>query len=215
MPRRLVAGRGRRSIAAPVLFAGKSVGEEGIFLSVGMAKLCLFEDIMWYVIQVRTGNEEKIRIQCEKLIDRAVLRRCFLPYYESMRRYQGSWHKEQKILFPGYVFLVSEKPERLFLELKRVVGLAKMLGVGEDVVALSREEIEFLCAMGREEQIVEMSVGIMEGSRVRVLEGPLQGREGLICRVDRHRRRAYLEIEMFGRKLQTQVGLEIVEKATS
>ena len=36
---------------------------------------------MWYVMQVRAGTEENIRLQCSRKIPREVLERCFIPYY--------------------------------------------------------------------------------------------------------------------------------------
>ena len=35
---------------------------------------------MWYVIQVRTGMEEEIRQQCERVIEKEILEHCFIPY---------------------------------------------------------------------------------------------------------------------------------------
>lgn len=167
---------------------------------------------MWYVIQVKTGNEEEISTQCSRIVDPAVLEKSFIPYCEQMKKYHGEWHKEKKVLFPGYVFLVSGDKDRLFLELKKVTGLTKLLGTGQEVVPLTLPEIEFLQRFGKEDQIVEMSRGIIENDRVIITSGPLKGNEALIKKIDRHKRRAYLEIEMFGRKVETQVGLEIVEK---
>ena len=69
--------------------------------------------------------------------------------------------------------------------------------------------------MGNEKQEVEMSIGIIEGDRVHIFEGPLQGMEGLIRKIDRHKRMAYLEVEMFGRMVEMRVGLEIIEKITA
>ena len=73
-----------------------------------------------------------------------------------MKKYHGEWHKEKKVLFPGYVFLVSGDKDRLFLELKKVTGLTKLLGTGQEVVPLTLPEIEFLQRFGKEDQIVEM-----------------------------------------------------------
>lgn len=168
--------------------------------------------LMWYVIQVRTGTEEDIQTQCAKLIGSEALERSFIPYSEQMKRYHGQWHKEKKPLFPGYVFLISPDKEQLFLQLKQVMGLTKLLGTGDEIVPLTEEEIRFLLEFGSEEQIVAMSEGIIENDQVLITRGPLKGREGLIKRIDRHKRRAYLEIGMFGRTLKTQVGLEIVVK---
>ena len=44
---------------------------------------------MWYVIQVRTGTEENIRLQCEANIPVEIMERCFIPYYEERRRIRG------------------------------------------------------------------------------------------------------------------------------
>ena len=63
---------------------------------------------MWYVMQVRTGTEENIRCQCQRLISSNVLERCFILYYQQKKRFQGEWHIQERILFPGYVFLIAE-----------------------------------------------------------------------------------------------------------
>ena len=55
---------------------------------------------MWYVLQVRTGTEESIRTQCRSNISEAVLKRCFIPYYEEKRRIRGTWTVLKKVLFP-------------------------------------------------------------------------------------------------------------------
>lgn len=167
---------------------------------------------MWYVVQVRSGLEEAICLQCRRLISDTVLVRCFVPYYKAKKKYQGKWHTEERILFPGYVFMITDHPERLYLELKKVSGLTKMLGTGDDIIPLTEEEVKFLKTFGREEQVVDMSEGIIENDTVKILKGPLKGREGFIKKIDRHKRKAYLEVEMFGRTVEMQVGVEIVAK---
>lgn len=167
---------------------------------------------MWYVVQVRTGTEHSICRQCDANVSPKILERCFIPYYEEKKRIRGSWTVQQKLLFPGYVFMITENIEELYLQLKQVIGLTKLIGTGEEIVPLSEEERDFLLGFGGEDQIVEMSEGIIEGSQVKVLSGPLMGREGLIRKIDRHKRKAYLEVEMFGRVQMVQVGLEITMK---
>lgn len=167
---------------------------------------------MWYVMQVRTGNEEEIKLQCEKLIEPEILERCFIPYYEQMKRYHGRWHKEKRILFPGYVFLVSDAKEKLPFALKRVMGLTKLIKADGEILPLTEAEVDFLLDFGKEEQVVGMSKGIIVNDKVMIQEGPLKGNEGLIKKIDRHKRKAWLELSLLGRTVETQVGLEIVEK---
>lgn len=167
---------------------------------------------MWYVIQVITGMEENIKCQCEKLIHTEILQRCFIPYYEEKKKYQGSWHTETKVLFPGYVFLVTDHILELQEQLHKVLGLTKLIGTGNEIIPLSDQEVALLQRLGKDDQVVEMSVGVIENERVCILEGPLKGMEGNIKKIDRHKRKAWIEVEMFGRVMEMQVGCEILEK---
>ena len=167
---------------------------------------------MWYVVQVRAGTEEKIRHQCLKMVDRKILEQCFVPYYEEKKRYQGEWHTEKKLLFPGYVFAVSGRLEDLYKSLRKIEGLTKLLGTGEEIVPLTQEEEALLKKMGAGEKPVELSLGIIENGIVTITEGPLEGMEGCIRRIDRHKRKVWLEVSMFGRTIEMEAGLEIVKK---
>ncbi len=167
---------------------------------------------MWYVIQVRTGTEENIRLQCQKYMFSDVLNDCFIPYFEEKKHIQGKWKIQKRILFPGYVFLDADESEQLSRKLKNVSGLTKLLGTGDEVVPLTEEEVRFLMAFGGDEQIVQISEGIIENSKVIILSGPLTGKEGYIKKIDRHKRKALLEISLFGRMQRIQVGLEILSK---
>lgn len=167
---------------------------------------------MWYVVQVQTGTEERIKAQCIRMIGEDILERCFIPYYEEKKKYLGDWHTEKRILFPGYVFMVSGRLADLYQELFKVVGLTKLLGTGKEIVPLSEEETALLKRMGAGERPLEISTGLIENGTVMVTEGPLVGMEGCIRRIDRHKRKAWLEIDMFGRTLEMEVGLEIIEK---
>ncbi|MGN0251427.1 MAG: antiterminator LoaP [Oliverpabstia sp.] len=167
---------------------------------------------MWYVIQVHTGTEEKVCQQCEKVMDSSVLERCFIPRFQKKKRFLGEWHMQNEILFPGYVFLITEHLDELVYSLKQVNGMAKFLKTGDEITPLSQQEVGLLMKLGSEKQEVEMSTGIIEGDKVNVFDGPLQGMEGLIKKINRHKRMAYLEVEMFGRKVEMRAGLEIIEK---
>lgn len=135
---------------------------------------------MWYVVQVRSGTEHNIRIQCNKKIPNTIMERCFIPYYEEKKKQNGSWNTLQKILFPGYIFMITEDVEKLFFHLKTIEGMTKLIGAGNDIIPLTEEEIIFLQRLGGDEQIVSMSEGIIEGTQVIITSGPLMGMEGLI-----------------------------------
>lgn len=59
---------------------------------------------------------------------------------------------------------------------------------------------------------MEDFVGFIRGDRVFVTLGPLQGRESVIRKIDRHKRRAKIELEFMGDRRIFDVALEIVSK---
>lgn len=162
------------------------------------------------MIQVTTGKEEQILDMIKKYGAQEYLKECFIPKYERRRKYLGQWHQEEAVLFPGYIFIISDEVEDLYLALKQVPQLTKLLGVGEKWTPMTKEDIEIMERLSGKDRVVRFSEGYMVGNKVVVLEGPLQGMEGVIKKIDRHKRKAYLEIPMFGRVLNAQVGLEIV-----
>lgn len=89
-------------------------------------------------------SEENIRCQCQRLISSDTLERCFIPYYQQKKRFQGEWHIQERILFPGYVFLITQNLEKLVESLKKVIGMTRLLGTGEEIIPLSQEEINLL-----------------------------------------------------------------------
>ena len=170
---------------------------------------------MWYVVQVRTGTEKEIITQCEKKIDHGILKRCFVPYYEAMKKYKGEMAPGTVvILFPGYVFMITDEVESLYLELKSIIGLTKLIGTGREVIPLKKEEVDFLTAFGKERWGAGgRNVDRNFGKRLCPYHRRSAERAGaMIRKIDRHKRKASLEIPMFGRILETQAGLEIVEK---
>ena len=82
----------------------------------------------------------------------------------------------------------------------------------ETIYPLKDGEVEFLKTFGKEDHIVNMSVGFIEGDRIHITEGPLQGREGLIAKIDRHKRIAYISVNIFNEETTAKVGLEIISK---
>ena len=167
----------------------------------------------WYVIQVRSKLEEKIKKSCEMIISKEFLKECFIPRNLRLKKINGKWIEDEEILFNGYVFLVSDTPDELFLELKKIPDLTKMLGKSNnEIFPLYDDEVAFLKSLSNDGHVVEMSTGIIINDLVNITSGPLQGKEGIIKKIDRHKRIAFIEVELFGKTTIAKVGLEIISK---
>ena len=168
---------------------------------------------MWYAVWIRTGQEEKLLKLCrEKITDRQVMEDCFLPKYERAWREKGQWGKKEEILFPGYLFFVTDHPLLLGQELKKIPEFTKILGDEDGAIPLYEHEVDFLKKYTNDEHVMEMSMGFLEGDKLVITEGALKDYEGKVVHIDRHKRLATLEMEFFGRVVNMTVGVEIVGK---
>ena len=144
--------------------------------------------------------------------DSAYLSRSFIPRRVIQIKRKGQWGKVEKPLFPGYFFVDSEDPESLSEKVRNLEGFNQILTTEKKFFPLYEKDAEFIEKLYNKEGIFDISEGYIEGDQIVVTSGPLKGQEGLIKKIDRHKRIAYLEFDMFDQTIQVSVALEIVEK---
>lgn len=168
-------------------------------------------DKHWYVLYVCGNKEQSIVsfLRSEDLLG-------FTPLMERLHKKQGVFHKVIVPMFPNYVFVSTELNQTEFNEKLRALrgrkqGIVKQLvHDNEGTSALRDDEQAFLSSLMDEEYLVKHSVGIIEGDRVVIMEGPLIGLESKIVKINRHNRIAYLDQELLGRPIK--ISLEIIKK---
>ncbi len=125
----------------------------------------------WYVAHTRP--------RCEKKLVQYCAREGFsttLPLYHVLHKYRGKTVEFQKPLFPGYVFLRLEKPERQKVYQSDYV--ANLLEV-VDQVLFEHQLNDILQAIDTGMDVC-LAPQITAGDRVRIKSGPLRGMEGLV-----------------------------------
>lgn len=166
---------------------------------------------MWYVIQVYTGQETEIAGQCrERVLEEG--EEAFIPLVERMTKACGEWAPVKTRLFPGYVFIETDRPQDLYMRLKKVRAMTRLLKTGEEITPLYKEEEEYLRGLQDEEHVVRYSEGYLEGDRLVVTSGALKGYEGKIKKLLRHKRLVVLEVSLLGREVEVTLGLGVVER---
>ncbi len=88
---------------------------------------------MWYVVQVRTGDELKIsnRLQFEVKSDDEEI---FVPLYERRKCIKGEWRRVTTPLFPGYIFFQTHDVEGMYRRLHKIDAFTKVLKTGECIL---------------------------------------------------------------------------------
>ena len=125
-----------------------------------------------YVVQVIGGQEESAS---EMIIKHAqdIVEDCFIPRHEFMYRKSGHWHCKLRKLFPGYVFVATDEPERVRAAIRRMPAFSRML------TTAAMHAYPFLLNASSsddsvthtETHVMGMREGIIEGDRVMVTRG--------------------------------------------
>ena len=99
----------------------------------------------WYVIQVRSGHEERIVDACHTYIPKTILKHAFIPKYKHVRKIRGEWKQLESPLFSGYVFLITDHINELFHSLHMIPEYTKLLGNdGDDIFPLTKQDAYFI-----------------------------------------------------------------------
>lgn len=169
---------------------------------------------MWYVIHTMSGTEQKCMQQCMQYVDASDYVEMFVPHYISKKHFKKEWHDVEKTLFPGYLFVDTDRIEAVMEGLTKVHQYTRVLKDADVVSPITKEEQEFLSNMMDEHHIVRYSEGFLIGEKVCITSGPLKHYQGCIKTVDRHRRIAKLMIPVFGGMTQVEVGFGAVKRVS-
>lgn len=167
---------------------------------------------MWYVIQTLGGEEEHTADMIRKRVPPDYMKECFVPKRERIKKFGGQWNKVEETLFPAYIFVVTDRPEELYQELRQVPRLTKVLGrEGQNFYPLDEGEERLVREIGGQAHRAPVSkIEVGEGKQIRVLEGPLKGYVGNVVKVDLHKREALIRIRFMGRETELRLGIEMV-----
>lgn len=166
---------------------------------------------MWYVIQVYTGKELEIAQQCrERVVDEG--EDVFVPLAERWTKIRGERTLITSRLFPGYVFIETDRIEDFYKRLNRIYAMTKVLRTGDEMTPIQKEEEEYLRKLGGDEHVVKYSEGYIEGDKLVVTSGPLKDFEGKVKKILRHKRLVVMEFSLLGQTVEVTLGLGVVER---
>jgi transcription antitermination factor NusG len=154
----------------------------------------------WYAAYTCARHEKRV---AEQLRARSV--ELFLPLFRSVRRWKNGPAIVDLPLFPGYVFVRIALRDRM--RVLQVPSVVRLVGFDGQPAAMPDEEIQSLQDLLARTLRAEPHPYLTAGRRVRVLEGPLQGREGVILR-KKNRARLVISVDL----IQRSVAVEMEER---
>lgn len=152
---------------------------------------------MWYVLQVSTGKEMAVT---STLTNNQVL--AYVPRENRLIRKGGGWCQKEYTLFPGYVFLNLNYTAENYYMVKAIPGVLRFLGPdGLHPSTLTYLEAEWIKLLAGEGKPLEPTTAqLTPEGEVKLGTGILQHFPSRIKKIDKHSRRATVELSVCGEK---------------
>lgn len=155
----------------------------------------------WYAIWTRSHSEQLVADQLQaKGFD------VFLPKIGIWSRRGGVRHVIQVPMFSSYLFLHEVVDKQRYIEVQKARGIVRILGERWDrLAAIPDPEIETLQhALDAGANVIPHPY-LHEGQRVRIVEGPLRGVEGLLVKNQSKKGLLVLSVNLLRRSVAAQV----------
>lgn len=167
----------------------------------------------WYVLQTRTGDEERLVEMIHKVIPENLYEECFVIYHEQLWRRQKENFIQVKQAFPGYVFIACRKPEALFFCLKQLPMMAKMMADDtSSFLSLESEEAVFLAQIMDERHIIRLSYLETDGEgKILQVAGPLASCASQIACCKFGKRYVLVRLRLLGKEKEVLLGIILKE----
>ncbi|AFG38255.1 antiterminator LoaP [Spirochaeta africana] len=174
-----------------------------------------------YILQVHTGYEHHTAQRLQQLSRSIITDTCRVVLHSLDRelriRARGQRRLVRKPLYPGYIFLESDCPTDNLLQLiQQVPSAVRFLQANSDITPVRPQEETMLRRLMQFGQVIPRSrVVLQPKQRIQVIQGPLQGLEGIIERVDRRRERVRVRLVMSNKPFSFDIGIEVVQPHTT
>jgi len=171
---------------------------------------------MYFVIHTTRGQEEELIRKIKRRKESSCFEDVFIIKRDLKKKFNGKWNDVTERLFPGYIFVETEEPKKMHLLLNEIEGYSKVVGFKDDeiihYIPLSEVEEDFIKGLAGKENDYTIGVSeieVLEGKKIRVISGPLLGQEGIVKKVNLHKRVAEVEIIFLNQPVMIEFGIDI------
>ena len=172
------------------------------------------EGLSWYIVQCYALYEQKVRdriLQMQENEFKDIVHRVLLPEEETVEIKNNERKEKIKKMFPGYLFVQMKPDEGAWYMLRRLPGVAKLVGTKNEPTPVSEDEINrILRQLGEKMKKIEVDFEINEV--IKVISGPFRGYTGSISEINPERGKLKSLISIFGRETPVELDFDQVEK---
>ena len=180
------------------------------------------DKMRWYVVQVYSGFEGKVRDSINEEIERQGLTGDFdsvvVPTEEVIELRRGAKARVEKKLLPSYILVRMHLSDETWHLVKNTPRVIDFLGADKVPAPISNSEARRMLRLTKgvadssQTPAPRLSVSFMIGEQVRVSDGPFMSCNGVVESVDEERARLKVSVTIFGRATPVELDYTQVDK---
>ena len=174
----------------------------------------------WYVVRAVSGQENKIKSYIESDIARLGLsdyvEEVLVPTEKVIQIRNGKKVNNERNYFPGYIMIKANLSGEVPHIIRSITNVIGFLGEtkGGDPVPLRTSEVNRM--LGKVDELSVQSENVVIpfkiGETIKVIDGPFNGFNGNIEKVNEEKRKLEVMVKIFGRKTPLELSYMQVEK---
>jgi transcriptional antiterminator NusG len=175
----------------------------------------------WYVVRAVSGQENKIKAYIENEISRLGLEdyvdQVLVPTEKVIQIRNGKKINKERVYFPGYIMIQANLSGEIPHIIKSITNVIGFLGEtkGGDPVPLRQSEVNRM--LGKVDELAveadsNVAIPFTIGETVKVIDGPFNGFDGTIEKINEEKRKLEVMVKIFGRKTPLELSYMQVDK---
>lgn len=174
----------------------------------------------WYVVRAVSGQENKVKNYIETEINKLgmadYVSQVLVPTEKVVQVRDGKKISKDRVYFPGYVMIEANLTGEIPHVIKSISGVIGFLGEtkGGDAVPLRLSEVNRM--LGKVDELSvktdNVSIPFSVGETIKVIDGPFNGFNGTVEKVNEEKRKLEVMVKIFGRKTPLELSFMQVEK---
>ena len=178
------------------------------------------KDKKWYVVRAVSGQENKVKDYIEREIAHHGLEdqvdQVLVPTEKVIQIRNGKKVNKERVYFPGYIMVQANLIGEIPHIIKGINGVIGFLGEtkGGDPVPLRKSEVNRMLGKVDELSVKADNVAIpfTIGETIKVIDGPFNGFNGTVEKINEEKRKLEVMVKIFGRKTPLELSYMQVEK---
>ena len=175
----------------------------------------------WYVVRAVSGQENKIKTYIENEISRLGLGdyvdQVLVPTEKVIQIRNGKKVNKERTYFPGYIMIQANLSGEVPHIIKSITNVIGFLGEtkGGEPVPLRQSEVNRM--LGKVDELAleadsNVAIPFTIGETVKVIDGPFNGFDGTIEKINEEKRKLEVMVKIFGRKTPVELSYMQVDK---